>query len=103
MTGLSSIASMLPAALAAGGVRARRVVAAWGDVHVRSINRYGVQARNDVDRPAGGGVLHGPVCRANPRPERRPARGAWFTWCRSNGLDPLVGIQRAHVELNLLS
>ena len=23
----------------------------------------------------------------------------WFTWCESNGLDPLVGIQRAHVEL----
>src|SRR4051794_27136026 len=23
----------------------------------------------------------------------------WFTWCESNHLDPLVGIQRAHVEL----
>lgn len=23
----------------------------------------------------------------------------WFTWCESSGLDPLVGIQRAHVEL----
>ncbi len=23
----------------------------------------------------------------------------WFTWCQTNGLDPLVGIQRAHVEL----
>ena len=23
----------------------------------------------------------------------------WFTWCEGNGLDPLVGIQRAHVEL----
>ena len=23
----------------------------------------------------------------------------WFTWCESNGLDPLLGIQRAHVEL----
>ena len=23
----------------------------------------------------------------------------WFTWCESHGLDPLVGIQRAHVEL----
>lgn len=23
----------------------------------------------------------------------------WFSWCESNGLDPLVGIQRAHVEL----
>ena len=23
----------------------------------------------------------------------------WFTWCESNGLDPLVGIQRAHIEL----
>jgi integrase/recombinase XerD len=23
----------------------------------------------------------------------------WFEWCESNGLDPLVGIQRAHVEL----
>ncbi|MCU0299106.1 MAG: site-specific integrase [Candidatus Nanopelagicales bacterium] len=25
--------------------------------------------------------------------------GRWFAWCESNGLDPLVGIQRAHVEL----
>ena len=23
----------------------------------------------------------------------------WFTWCQANGLDPLVGIQRGHVEL----
>ncbi|HET7690488.1 MAG TPA: tyrosine-type recombinase/integrase [Nocardioidaceae bacterium] len=23
----------------------------------------------------------------------------WFGWCESNGLDPLIGIQRAHVEL----
>jgi integrase/recombinase XerD len=23
----------------------------------------------------------------------------WFDWCEANGLDPLVGIQRAHVEL----
>ena len=23
----------------------------------------------------------------------------WFAWCESNGLDPLTGIQRAHVEL----
>jgi integrase/recombinase XerD len=23
----------------------------------------------------------------------------WFAWCESNGLDPLVGIQRAHIEL----
>lgn len=23
----------------------------------------------------------------------------WFAWCEDNGLDPLVGIQRAHVEL----
>src|SRR4051794_2063026 len=23
----------------------------------------------------------------------------WFAWCESSGLDPLVGIQRAHVEL----
>jgi hypothetical protein len=23
----------------------------------------------------------------------------WFSWCESNGLDPLIGIQRAHVEL----
>lgn len=23
----------------------------------------------------------------------------WFTWCEDNGLDPLAGIQRAHVEL----
>jgi len=25
--------------------------------------------------------------------------GQWFAWCESNGLDPLAGIQRAHVEL----
>ena len=23
----------------------------------------------------------------------------WFAWCHTGGLDPLVGIQRAHVEL----
>ncbi|MDQ3029286.1 MAG: site-specific integrase [Actinomycetota bacterium] len=23
----------------------------------------------------------------------------WFTWCETNALDPLVGIQRAHIEL----
>jgi site-specific recombinase XerD len=23
----------------------------------------------------------------------------WFAWCEGNGLDPLVGIRRAHVEL----
>jgi integrase/recombinase XerD len=23
----------------------------------------------------------------------------WFEWCKANGLDPLIGIQRAHVEL----
>ena len=23
----------------------------------------------------------------------------WFAWCEDNGLDPLIGIQRAHVEL----
>ena len=23
----------------------------------------------------------------------------WFAWCESNALDPLVGIQRAHIEL----
>ncbi len=23
----------------------------------------------------------------------------WFSWCETNGLDPLVGIQRAHIEL----
>jgi site-specific recombinase XerD len=25
--------------------------------------------------------------------------GRWFSWCETNGLDPLVGIERAHVEL----
>ena len=23
----------------------------------------------------------------------------WFSWCEMNALDPLVGIQRAHIEL----
>ena len=27
----------------------------------------------------------------------------WFTWCQRNGLDPLVGVQRAHVELYIRS
>ncbi len=27
----------------------------------------------------------------------------WFEWCEGNGLDPLVGIQRAHVELYIRS
>jgi integrase/recombinase XerD len=25
--------------------------------------------------------------------------GRWFEWCEVNGLDQLVGIQRAHVDL----
>ncbi|AXH96619.1 tyrosine-type recombinase/integrase [Ornithinimicrobium avium] len=29
----------------------------------------------------------------------RAQLGRWFAWCGTNGLDPLVGIQRAHVEL----
>src|SRR5690606_13871169 len=29
----------------------------------------------------------------------RAQLGRWFSWCETNGLDPLVGIQRAHVEL----
>jgi hypothetical protein len=35
--------------------------------------------------------------------ERKPCTSLtpreWFTWCQANGLDPLTGIQRAHVEL----
>ncbi len=27
----------------------------------------------------------------------------WFQWCEANGLDPLVGIQRAHIELYIRS
>lgn len=23
----------------------------------------------------------------------------WFSWCETNGIDPLVGVQRAHIEL----
>ncbi|MGA8045657.1 MAG: tyrosine-type recombinase/integrase [Dermatophilaceae bacterium] len=23
----------------------------------------------------------------------------WFSWCQNNGIDPLVGVQRAHIEL----
>ena len=23
----------------------------------------------------------------------------WFTWCEGCGLDPVIGIQRAHVEM----
>ena len=29
----------------------------------------------------------------------RTQLGRWFAWCEANGLDPLIGIQRAHVEL----
>ena len=25
--------------------------------------------------------------------------GRWFAWCETDGLDPVVGIERAHVEL----
>ena len=25
----------------------------------------------------------------------------WFAWCEANALDPLIGIQRAHVELDI--
>ncbi|MFK5647970.1 site-specific integrase [Ornithinimicrobium sp. LYQ121] len=29
----------------------------------------------------------------------RTQLGRWFAWCEANGLDPLIAIQRAHVEL----
>jgi site-specific recombinase XerD len=29
--------------------------------------------------------------------------GEWFAWCERNALDPLVGVQRAHVELYIRS
>ena len=32
---------------------------------------------------------------------RRLRIGASVGWCESQGLDPLVGIQRAHVELDI--
>jgi hypothetical protein len=25
----------------------------------------------------------------------------WFEWCERNSLDPLIGMQRAHVELSI--
>ncbi|MGA8045771.1 MAG: tyrosine-type recombinase/integrase, partial [Dermatophilaceae bacterium] len=27
----------------------------------------------------------------------------WFSWCETNGLDPLVGVQRGHIELYIRS
>ncbi len=27
----------------------------------------------------------------------------WFAWCERNGPDPLIGVQRAHVELSIRS
>jgi integrase/recombinase XerD len=27
--------------------------------------------------------------------------GQWFAWCETNAVDPLVGIQRAQVELDI--
>jgi site-specific recombinase XerD len=43
-----------------------------------------------------------PATPANPPPVRFQLR-EWFAWCEGNGLDPLVGVQRAHVELYIRS
>ena len=29
----------------------------------------------------------------------RAQLGRWFAWCETNQLDPLIGVERAHVEL----
>jgi CHAT domain/Trypsin-like peptidase domain len=46
----------------------------------------------------GSGVFPGPLLRPHSQPVRLPV-AEWFAWCESNGVDPLVGVQRAHVEL----
>ena len=43
----------------------------------------------------------GPLLRPHPHPVRLPVAPQlrrWFSWREANGLDPLVGIQRAHVK-----
>ena len=40
-----------------------------------------------------------PATPGTPTPCTPSSCGSWFAWCEGNGLDPLVGIQRAHVEL----
>ena len=46
----------------------------------------------------GGGVVPGALLRPDRRLVRLPAK-QWFAWCEHHGLDPLAGIERAHVEL----
>jgi integrase/recombinase XerD len=57
-----------------------------------------VPARRHVARTARSGLLLGSAFRPHSRLYAFQLR-RWFAWCDANALDPLLGIQRAHVEL----
>ncbi len=74
------------------------LVSARGDSHALSDDHPAVSASDDVDR-ALAAVSY--LARYSGRTHVLYACQSreWFTWCERNALDPLVGIQRAHVEL----
>jgi site-specific recombinase XerD len=57
-----------------------------------------VPARGDDSLAARGGLIPSPLHRARHTLYAYQLR-RWFTWSESNDLDPLIGIQRAHIEL----
>ena len=70
--------------------------------HVHANYLVAVPAGIDVDRPACRGLL---LARYSGRTHHlyQFQLREWFAWCERNGLDPLVGVQRAHVELYIRS
>ena len=49
-------------------------------------------------RRAGGGLIPSPVL-SQTHTLHASQLHRWFGWCQTNVLHPLVGIQRAHVEI----
>ena len=93
---LSSLRSGCRPGLRRAGLAGFEVAA--GAIHVRLDDAVAVPPDVDVPCPARGGLLPRPLLRADPDLYAYQLR-RWFGWCENNGLDPLVGIQRAHIEL----
>src|SRR4029079_5540471 len=97
-TGLASMRFRCPAALAASGGWARCLVAACGD-SVSGPTAVLPFQRATMSTAQQAAVSY--LARYSGRTHSLYAYqlGQWLAWCETNALEPLVGIQRAHVEL----
>jgi hypothetical protein len=80
-----------------GDPRLRLGARSTGVPHV-DYNAVAVPAGADEPGPAGRGLLPSRYSGHTQTLYAYQLR-RWFGWCETNGLDPLRGIQRAHVEL----